>query len=428
MSGADLAVYLHGTKIGFLARTKNGARFCYEEAFAARHGGSPFLSTALPVQMDPFDAAATMAWFSGLLPEDDRLDAVRRFYGIEGLGYLDVLEEIGWECAGAVAVVPEPDAPAPDDTGGVETITLAELAQRLKALPDHPYDTTETMRLSLGGFQEKLGIVAPDARRQHDGTFALPTIGVPLGGTPTTHILKPQPSRFPGLVEGEAWAMTAADSATPAAVVGLLDARGTDAPQTLVVERFDRIRDENGRLRRIHQEDCCQALGLMPERKYAAESSPKKSDPSLRSIAGLLSRYAVDVHGELATLLRQLTVNVALGNTDAHAKNYAFLHFGDGITLAPMYDVVPALQITPNVLAMGMRVAGRIRIDRIGREELLKEAVSWGLSRKACAQVLDDTLERIATGIERADALYPRAGERHAGPTRERLGRLARKK
>lgn len=50
-------------------------------------------------------------------------------------------------------------------------------------------------------------------------------------------------------------------------------------------------------------------------------------------------------------LLRHLFVNTVLGNTDAHAKNYALLHGGDEVCLAPLYDVVPALEITPNVLS-----------------------------------------------------------------------------
>ena len=55
-------------------------------------------------------------------------------------------------------------------------------------------------------------------------------------------------------------------------------ALGVDAAQTdyyefdgtpaITVERFDRYRDDAGVLRRIHQEDMCQALGVDSTAKY----------------------------------------------------------------------------------------------------------------------------------------------------------------
>ena len=38
----------------------------------------------------------------------------------------------------------------------------------------------------------------------------------------------------------------------------------------LIIKRYDRL-EENGKLIRIHQEDFCQALGIMPENKYEEE-------------------------------------------------------------------------------------------------------------------------------------------------------------
>lgn len=418
----ELSVWLHGKHVGALAPHRNGARFAFDDAVAARHAGSPLLSTALPVRSEPFDAAATANWFSGLLPEETRLDEVRRFYGIAGEEYLDVLGEIGWECAGAVQVLPEGTTPAA--AGGVAPLSAAELAQRLAALPSHPYDDARTMRFSLGGFQEKLCIVGDMCTGRQAGTAGLREFGMPRDSMPTTHILKPQPAAFPGLTRAEAWAMTAAGAATPTAHVALLDWGQVTGPETLVVERFDRTISADGTVKRMHQEDCCQALGLAPSRKYATESTPKKSDPSFAGIARLLARYADDVNAELETLLRQMTVNVALGNTDAHAKNFALLHEGGLVRLAPLYDVVPAREITPGTLSMGMRIDGRIRIDRIRAEQLLGEAASWGLTRKHATAVLQETLEALRAGIEHAGALYPAAACLHEQPALERLAAL----
>lgn len=419
-----LLVYLENELVGSLARTRNGARFEYDDAIVEMHLGEPLLSTSLPVQPEPFDAARTASWFSGLLPEDTRLEEIRRFYGIQGEGYLDVLQEVGWECAGAVSVI-SANGVRPHVDSGVEPISPQELADRLSALPSHPYDTADTLRISLGGFQEKLCVVAPNAIL--DGGIAhMGSIGIPIGGSPTTHILKPQPHRFAGLIRAEAWGMSVASQVTPTSRTALLDAGVTNAPETLVVERFDRD-FADGTVRRIHQEDCCQALGIPPERKYAAESSPKKSDPSFKKIAALLSRYSANPGIDLSTLAHQLVTNIALGNTDAHGKNYSLLHRNGGVTLAPLYDVIPALEITPGTILMGMRVAGRIRIDRIGHNELVEEVASWGIPSRQAERLVNDDLERIREGVRYADTLYPRAAERHSPPALERLAHLAKR-
>lgn len=156
------------------------------------------------------------------------------------------------------------------------------------------------------------------------GHRALSSAALPLDGAPSTHILKLQPQgRLAGLVEAEAWGMEVARHVTETAGSAILDL--LEAPSTLVVERFDRVETERG-LVRLHQEDCAQALGIEPGRKYAATATPTKSDPTYKGIAELLSRYAADSLEERKRLLRHLFVNTVLGNTDAHAKNYALLH------------------------------------------------------------------------------------------------------
>ena len=422
MKSENLVVRLHDEVVGFLEPFKNGARFRFAESLSSAHPDSPLLSTALPVSSDPFPSDVTRNWFAGLLPEDVRAEEISRFFGVDADDYLSLLEEVGWECAGAVAVEP-PDrnrAAVADDC--FEEIGEVDLAKRLGALPGHPYDSAKTLRVSLGGFQEKICVSAQDAPSLESGFVRLEHVGIPLNGAISTHILKPQPDRFPGMIEGEAWAMRAAAYATATSEVALLE--NEDAPQTLVVKRFDRAMLD-GRVVRLHQEDCAQALGLAPSGKYAAVSSPKKSDPSFSGIAKLLRMYSVDPMGDIEQLLRQMAVNVALGNTDAHAKNYALLHPDrQTITLAPMYDVVPALEITPETPYMGIRVNGLIRIDRLGRNDLVEESVKWGVPRRRACAVLDEVANQLKTGMKRASELYPRAGARHCGPALRRIDRI----
>lgn len=141
----------------------------------------------------------------------------------------------------------------------------------------------------------------------------------------------------------------------------------------------------------------------------------------------MLSRYAVgDGEGQLLRLFDQMVVNVALGNTDAHAKNYSLIHAAaQGVSLSPLYDVVPASEITPGVRHMGMRIANQIEIAKVGRAELLAEAEGWGLSRSELEKRLDADLEALASGLRQARIDYPQAAERHEGFALERMARLA---
>lgn len=424
MGTEHLAVLLNGKPIGTLVRVRGAVRFRFDDALTSSNNGSPMLSTALVVRPEAYDARATFAWFSGLLPEEDRLKEIQRFFGIAEGDYLETLRAIGWECAGAVEILPSDVAKRmardlrPECSEEVH-LSPEELAARLAALPSHPYDNARTMRTSLGGFQEKLCVSLPNDAPLREGFISFENAFLPIDGAPTTHILKPQPARFPGMIEAEAWGMAVASRVVPTARTALLEL--PNAPLTLVVERFDRA-IRNGRIERIHQEDCAQALGLDPGMKYAAASSPKKSDPTYRKIADVLTAFSIDPIEEKKRLLRSIFVTVILGNTDAHAKNFALLHPDEGtVTLAPLYDVIPACEITPGIVTMGMRIDGRIRIDRVGIEQMRAEARTWGLPNRMIDVVLNDAAERLRQGVEEASEMYPRAGELHAGKTLERL-------
>lgn len=424
MPDGDLLVYLHDELIGRLKSVRDGARFYYDSAYAAAHAGGVQLSTALTAREEPFDRESTRRWFAGLLPEDARLRELLRFFGIATSSYLDALREVGWECAGAVRVVASGALVERGDGASCERLDEGELARRLAALPTHPFDSVSTMRVSLGGYQEKLCVVALDDIEVVKGCIEHLDVGLPLHGAPTTHILKPQPQgRLAGLCEGEAWAMAAAGGATYTADSALY--RAKDGTPVLVICRYDRA-SACGKVERLHQEDCAQALGLGPEQKYAAERSPQKSDPTFQGIADLLAAHAVDPHAQMLVLLRQMTVNLVLGNTDAHAKNYSLVHdAGGNVSLSPLYDVVPAREITPQILTLGMRIDGRIRADRIGRGELVREAESWGLSSRVAERELDAALGGLECGIAAASSLYPEAGDRHAEAARGRIAALA---
>src|SRR5258708_13428548 len=71
----------------------------------------------------------------------------------------------------------------------------------------------------------------------------------------------------------------------------------------MVVERYDRRRVE-GRLRRVHQEDICQALGLPPTKKYENEGGP-----GVRHIVELLRTHSTDRDQDIETFLEAVAFN-----------------------------------------------------------------------------------------------------------------------
>ena len=155
--------------------------------------------------------------------------------------------------------------PAPDTD--YRELTDKELADILRTLPKRPLLAGEQgVRLSLAGAQDKIAVrVDPGGR-----------ISLPLGYTPSTHVLKPAIATWEGVVSNEVFCMGLARA------IGLAAAETTahqleDVPY-LLSRRYDRTLDQNGTVRRLHQEDFCQALGVPSEIKYQAEGGPGLRD------------------------------------------------------------------------------------------------------------------------------------------------------
>lgn len=415
-------VWLFDQLVGRLEETRRGARFSYEPEIVERYSGTPLLSLSLPVKHRPFGESKTENWFSGLLPEGERRESLCRELGINQYDWLGLLGEIGWECAGAVRVFPAGEKREFKDS--YIALSSMDLAQRLSTFRSRQVHYDEgTYRMSLGGFQDKFCVAMP--RIDADGaSISIDKILLPLGDAPSTHILKPEPFAYRNLPESEAWAMTVASSAARCAKVAILNLE--NAPQTLVVERYDRKgKNWPHNVRRLHQEDGCQALGIPASDKYASSLQKKGSDPTYRAIAELLVRYSENPIEELDEMLRQMTVNFVLGNWDAHAKNISLLYTKPMTPiLAPLYDVVPVADVEPRTNLMSLRIDGSLESEEIRKSSLITEAQSWGLETERAESVLDTCFKALRDGLVVAGSRYPQAGARHAAGATTRLDRL----
>jgi serine/threonine-protein kinase HipA len=330
-AGARLAVFLRGEPLGTIERRgPSRYRFTYSEQALAvsKTGGDAVLSASLSLREERFTPSQSAPFFEGLLPEGSVRKAMARKFGLSEDDGFGLLRELGADCAGAVIVLPEGEEPSASQDAGVRLLSADELETLVDELPRRPLgvsDEPDGLRLSLGGVQDKLVLT-----RTLSGQY-----GQPTGGAPSTCLLKPDYGHYEDLAVNETFCMKVA-SATGLEVADTEIVRIGSTP-CLYVERFDRAADEEGRIVRIHQEDMCQALGILPTAKYEANGGP-----SVAAVVGLLRdsrspRAAADINAFIKAVL----VNFLLGNSDAHGKNFALLYDPmTGTRLAPLYDIV----------------------------------------------------------------------------------------
>ncbi len=389
MSETLLDVHLGGRLIGVIEGTGRRSAAFRPLGGVSDLGLGSRLSFARRAD-ESWEPELTHAWFENLLPESETRDRIAGRFGLWRDDTYGLLDRIGWECAGAVAVLPPGQTPV---TGTYQELSQEELLARLDALPRRPLDEDRAIRMSLGGGQSKMVV-------RRDGERWL----LPIDGSSSTHILKPEPPEFPGLVRAEAWSLALAATAAPSAAAEVLDVPGHVT--TLVVERYDRAVMPDGSVMRGHQEDGCQILGVEPIAKYA-DHPPNPRQPSYARMAAILLREARDPLRELSALLRFVTVNVALGNTDAHAKNVSFLHDEDRLmAVAPLYDIAPTTAFIDQA-HLAMPVAGRHRIAEVGVEQLVAEARAWRLDEATARSIIEETLIVLREGVATADARVP---------------------
>lgn len=136
----------------------------------------------------------------------------------------------------------------------------------------------------------------------------------------------------------------------------------------LLVERFDRAAGD-GRIRRIHQEDFCQALGIAPETKYAKEGGPNFAD-----CFGLVRSACMAPAINVLRLLDAAIFNVIIGNADAHGKNFSLLYSADGTVLTPLYDLMSTAFYPEVAVRFAMPIGRQNQFEKIDAKAWAKFA------------------------------------------------------
>lgn len=382
-----LAVFLQGVRVGLLT---DGAelRFAYDDGWL-ESGPVHALGRQLPLRRGTFSGRAVRAFFGGLLPEGEPRERVASNLGVSSGNDFALLERVGGDCAGAVSVHPEGTMPGGIGDGGLRWLEEEELAGWVARLPQRPLMAGEGgVRLSLAGAQVKVPVVMQGGRAGEGLRWALPT-----GGTASTHILKPEPTRFPGLVANEAWCMgLAARVGLPVASCHAVRVGQTPC---LVVQRYDRAVGVGGAVERLHQEDFCQALGLPPSRKYQQEGGP-----SLRDCVDMIREWSSVPVLDLRSFVDGVVFAVLTGNADAHAKNFSWLYSGTGRRMAPLYDQVCTLEWPELSVQLSMKVGSAATLNEVvpGHFEQLARVtgLGWPMLRARMAELCERILECAA--------------------------------
>jgi serine/threonine-protein kinase HipA len=373
-------VYLFDQVTGTLAADRGRLRFQYHEAAIQEPRALP-ISVRMPKRAEPYDDEYARPFFENLLPEGEYHRLLARVLGISEANTVGLLGAIAGECAGAVSVWPtaggRPTKPS------YRALADKELGDLFAAPDELPLvGALREGRLSLAGAQAKLTLAF------RDGKWQLPT-----DGGPTTHILKRTRKHFAYLVENEFFCMNLAAAA------------GLPVPETFVVNvgipllairRFDRPA-EGPIIRRLHQEDFCQASGVLPAAKYESEGGP-----GLALCAEILNKHSAFPLVDVQALVRWVTFNYLIGNEDAHAKNLALLYGPEGIRLAPFYDLVSTTVYRGLKRKAAMRIGTEYRYSYVRARHWARMSGAMRLPERAVMRLVLETVEAVLAALEPA--------------------------
>lgn len=410
MATDELNVWLGQQHVASLLRTRSGElRLRYTEAAVHRFGeNSVVMSVALPISRRRYKGLPVEYWAESLLPEGETRTTIEQRFGVRRGDTFGLLAAIGADCAGAVSFLPGGASPT-EDLDTVKPLSPDELDEALDRLPTHPLGVDDEVRVSLGGLQAKLLLT-----RTTDGRW-----GRPAAGTPSTHIVKPDPPAFPGLVVAEAFSLALAAAADITASEYELVTWG--GRTTLVLRRFDRV-VRDGKIVRLHQEDGCAVLGVNPTNRHKYQSADPDS-PSLVRLARVLSTHGADPRTDLSALAAAVTVRVAVGDTDGHARNYGLLHTGHTVALAPLYDVASTGEFV-TAKQVGLWVGGQPYLSAITSGHLVQEFTSWGLPARFAASLPTQILVRLREALPSAHQAVPQVRDGIVRAVRRRIDRL----
>ena len=360
-------IYKRGVLAARLERHDGGTRFSYLPAYLL--SGRPAVASSLPLTAEPVlsGAGAAPPYFTGLLPEGRRLNALRRSIKTSADDDLSLLIAAGGNPVGDVQIV-----------GHGEPLDPEEHAVEVD--PRRPVDFDELLGDS--------GLIDPVALAGVQDKLSAGMISMPVASAGRRFILKLNAPEFPHVVENEFIMFRyAAKLRIPLSRVQLM--RDVAGRPGLLVERFDRVplagepgsAGERDAVQRLAVEDGAQVLKLYPADKY---------NVGFGTVCHALAEYCAAPLPALRNLAIQAAFALLSGNGDLHAKNVSMVQQPHGEwSIAPVYDIPSTVVYGDKTLALtlGGKRSG------ISRKHFLAWATGLGLPERTAAQAVDLALK-----------------------------------
>jgi serine/threonine-protein kinase HipA len=401
----ELFVYLFDELAGILRTTDNrGLTFSYAKEYIEKMGSA--LSLSLPLQEKEFSQKECLPYFIGLLPEGEVKKRIAQALHISELSTIKFLEALGGECAGSVSFYTSSqqeemkqeinlkkdvsnEHPTKDKyftrswfltNENYTELSEKEIFKLVQNIHMRPLiQGAKELRLSLAGAQEKLSLARIDEKWH-----------LPKYGAPSTHILKPSiKGSFDYIAENEYFCTQYAK--TLGLQVPDHDLVKIDDTYIFIIERHDRFYfPEDQKIERLHQEDFCQALGIMSDSKYQNDGGP-----SIADCTQLIKDKFSNPISDVSAFFKAVVFNYMIGNCDAHGKNFSLLKENSFINLAPLYDLV-STSLYPSISSkMAMKIGNKYDITQITKSDFIKLAELCDIKPR----VFFDILEKYATSL-----------------------------
>ncbi len=401
-----LNVYLNNRLVGRLSKEISGAvSFKYDSSWLSWDASIP-VSLSLPFREDAYVGVPVIAVFENLLPDSD---VIRRYVaeriGASGIDAFSLLSVIGRDCVGALQFLP--DGQELDPHGGIqgEEISEHQIDVLLRNLARSPLglDNSHDFRISIAGVQEKTALLLNEGKWFR-----------PIGTTPTTHIFKTQIGHLPSgidlsnSVENEYYCLKLMEAFGLSVNKAEIQIFGDT--KVLVVERFDRLWAKDGRLIRLPQEDCCQALSIPPTLKYQDQGGP-----GIKDILLLLNDSDNDQSDRISFFKSQI-IFWLIGATDGHAKNFSiYLMPGGGYRLTPFYDVLTAqpsvdlrhIEIKQMKMAMCVGKSRHYKIKEIAGRHFIQTGEQAGLAMNDMLEAMDQIVAAVPKVFDQLENELP---------------------
>lgn len=352
--------------------------FQYAEGWLKNSQAFP-VSLALELRKEPHGHQVTKSFFEGLVPEGDLLRQLE-MRSSEPIGSaFDFLAAYGRDCAGALTIQNSPHVALRSDEQQVKVSwqDLSRSFQEKKTLAEVVLNEDGGF-FSLAGAQDKIPVIKSD-----EGLF------VSKGSIPTTHIIKPPNRYHPDALDSvynEHFCMRLAASV------------GLKVPHTEVVEddisfyiieRYDRKREAQ-KIQRLHQQDFCQAQGVLTSQKYEIQGGP-----SIKDNYKLILQQSSQVIEDSKSMLLWIFFNLIIGNNDSHSKNLSFLLSNGEIKISPFYDLL-CTAIYPTVRKkFAFKFAGQVMWAEINSKHLRVVEKELKLKNQFLSAILDELIKEV---------------------------------